>query len=146
VTMQDGVTVTISPVEMKIAEKMADFEGMEGEEKDYAVLCYAAMAERAQMEKNDGKQSYIGACQSLNNGEWPEDTARFLGLEENVVELDPDQITHGDYDCVVGWSNDHAIYMDNEDGAYVADHYGEDYGYDGTDTADNELVGAYTFI
>jgi hypothetical protein len=146
VTMQDGVQVSISPAEMKIAERMADFEGMEGEEKDYALLCYAAMAERAQMEKNDGKQTYIGACRSLNNGEWPEDSAHFLGLEDKVVEIDPNQITDGEYDSVVGWSNDHAIYIDNENGNYVADHYGEDYAYDGTDTDNNDLVGAYTFI
>jgi len=146
VTMQDGVTVTLSPAEMKIAEKMADLEGLEGEEKEYALLCYAAMAERAQMEKNEGKLSYIGACRSLNNGEWPDDTAHFLGLEENMVQVDPDTVEQEEYDCLVAWSDEHAVYVDNENGEYVADHYGDEYQYDGTDTVDNDLIGVYTFV
>lgn len=146
VTMKDGVTVDISAREMKTAEKMADFEGMEGEELDEAVLCYASMAKRAQMEQNDGANSYLGACRSLNNGEWPDDTARFLGLEDYMMPVDPDNLQGTSYDSLVTWSNEHCVYANNENGQYVSDHYGDEYAYDGTDTVGNDLEGAYTFV
>lgn len=146
VTMKDGVTVEISAKEMKIAEKMADFEGMEGEELDQAVLCYASMAKRAQMEQNDGSKTYAGACMSLNNGEWPDDTARFLGLEDYMMPVNPDDIQGTSFDSIVTWSSEHCVYVNNENGQYVSDHYGDEYAYDGTDTVGNDLEGAYTFV
>ncbi|MDQ7825769.1 MAG: hypothetical protein RDV48_23410 [Candidatus Eremiobacteraeota bacterium] len=146
VVMKDGTEVSISAKEMKIAEQMADFEGMEGEDMEQAVLCYAVMAKNAQMEQNDGYQSYAGACRSLNNGEWPDDCARFLGLEECMMPVNPDSIEGTSYDEMVVWSNEHAVYMDSQNGQYTADQYGDDYAFDGTDTAGNDLEGAYTFV
>jgi hypothetical protein len=142
--MKDGVGINLSAEEMQIAEQKEKFEGKGSDEDQYATLCYAAMAKRAMMEQNDGATNFSGACDSLNNGEWPKDTARFLGLENHVQNLDVNNLAG--QDGIVAWSSDHSIYLDNQGGNLMADKYGSGWNYNGTDGFGRSIEGAFTFV
>ncbi|GEM_PF-1099095 len=141
--MKDGVGINLSPQELQMAKEKEQFEGMGGQEQEFATLCYAAMAKRAMMEQNDGANNFAGACDSLNNGEWPADTARFLGLQNHMQTLDPNNLAG--QDGIVSWSSDHSIFIDNQGGNLMADNYGNPFAYNGTDGFGRPIEGAFNF-
>ncbi|MDQ7826267.1 MAG: hypothetical protein RDV48_25925 [Candidatus Eremiobacteraeota bacterium] len=143
VKLRDGRDVQLTAQEYQTAQQMAGFEGKGGDEQQFATLCYGVMAKGALAENNEGCKDYMGACKSLNDGEWPNDTARYMGLQNDMMPLDPQNL--GGQDGVVGWNTKHAIYMDNQGGNLMSDHYGEAYNYDGTDTFNRQLTDAFTF-
>ncbi|MHC9544360.1 MAG: hypothetical protein AB9903_33005 [Vulcanimicrobiota bacterium] len=142
--MKDGVGINLSPQELQTAQEKEKFEGLGGQEQEFATLCYAAMAKRAMMEQNDGATNFSGACDSLNNGEWPKDNARFLGLQDHVQTLNPNNLTG--QDGIVAWSSDHSIYLDNQGGNLMADKYGDPFAYNGTDGFGRPIEGAFNFV
>jgi len=142
--MKDGVGLNISAQELQIAQEKEKFEGVGTDEQEFATLCYAAMAKRAMMEQNDGSTNFSGACDSLNNGEWPKDTARFLGLENNIQSLNTNNLFG--QDGIVAWSAEHSLYLDNQGGNLMADKYGNPFSFDGTDGFGRSIEGAFTFV
>lgn len=80
-SMRDGFEDQLSHQEIDIARKESNFILLENTAVfEYAVLCFAAMAKRAQIETNEDAGSYIEAINSLNNGEFYYMGADWLGL------------------------------------------------------------------
>jgi len=146
VTMRDGVKVRVSDSELASASRLSRFSGKDPAVLRKANLMYAAMANRAQLEGNDGRKhmSFERACQSLNDGESYIEGARWLGLKNHVRKINPRDID--DYSAVVTASSKHAMFASK---GYI-DHYGRR--QDGTrngsalDGRGRSLKGAYAFI
>ncbi|ADO75088.1 hypothetical protein [Stigmatella aurantiaca] len=121
VTMRDGVKVRVSDAELATAGRLSRISGRDPKLVRDAVLMYAAMANRAQLEGNDGRKnmSFERACQSLNDGESYREGPRWLGLQKHVRKIDPNDIHR--YTAVVGASSRHAVFA--SDG--FVDHYGK---------------------
>jgi hypothetical protein len=146
VTMRDGVKVRVSDAELSTASKLSRFSGKDPALLRKANLMYAAMANRAQLEGNDGRKnmSFERACQSLNDGESYLEGARWLGLKNHMRKINPRDLD--EYKAVVAASSKHAVYASS---GYV-DHYGRK--KDGTRNGDafegwgRSLRGAYALI
>ncbi|KFE68214.1 hypothetical protein [Hyalangium minutum] len=146
VTMRDGVKVRVSDAELSTASRLSRFSGKDPSLLRQANLMYAAMANRAQLEGNDGRKnmSFERACQSLNDGESYLEGARWLGLKNHMRKINPRDLDN--YKAVVAASSKHAVYASN---GYV-DHYGRK--KDGTRNGDafegwgRTLRGAYALI
>ncbi|MCE7869385.1 hypothetical protein DYH09_03295 [bacterium CPR1] len=139
ITMQDGVTVEVSGQELSMARQQSNFTGS-GPGLEQATVAYAAMARRAQLEGHEGSTSYAQALNSLADGDNPYDSARFLGLSNQVVQVDPRTLSG--QDSVVAWNASHAVFVDN---VRATDSYGTARGFDGTDTRGRGLTTAFTF-
>lgn len=144
VRMKDGMDVTLSGQELAQARMAANFSGPQSAVKTYAEVAYAAMAKRAQMEGHEGAQSFGQALFTLANGDDPFDSARFLGLQNNIRQVDPR--TLNGQDSVVGWNGRHALFVDKTAFGHVADRYGQPYAFDGTDTGGAPLQVALTVV
>ncbi len=143
IKMQDGQEVKVSAAELGQAARASNFDGPDSEAKSYAIMAYAAMAKRAQMEGHEGAQNYTQALNSLADGDNPYDSARFLGLKNMTQDVDPRQANGAN--AVVGWNSKHAVYIDATSNGTRTDHYGQARNYDGTDTRDRELTSGFTF-
>ena len=132
VRMKDGVEVSLTGQELAQARLAANFSGPQGGVKTYAEVAYAAMAKRAQMEGHEGAQNFQQALFTLANGDDPMNSARFLGLKNNIRQVDPR--TLNGQDSVVGWNGRHALFIDRTAAGHIADSYGRPYGFDGTDS------------
>ncbi len=137
ITMQDGVTVEVSGQELGMAAQSANFTGKVPEQ---AMIAYAAMAKRALLEGHEGATNYSQALNSLANGDNPYDSARFLGLSDRLVNVDPRTVSG--QDSVVAWNATHAVFVDNRS---TTDSYGSGRAFDGTDTRGRALTSAFTF-
>ncbi len=146
VTMRDGVKVRVSDAELSTASRLSRFSGKDAGVLRQANLMYAAMANRAQLEGNDGRKnmSFERACQSLNDGESYLEGARWLGLKNHVKKINPRDMDN--FSAVVVASSKHAMYA--SDG--FIDHYGRR--QDGTrnggafDGRGRAMKGAYALI
>lgn len=143
IKMQDGQEVKVSAAELGQAAKASNFDGPDSEAKSYAIMSYAAMAKRAQMEGHEGARSYTQALNSLADGDNPYDSARFLGLKNQTQQVDPTRANGGN--AVVGWNSTHAVYIDSTSQGTKTDHYGKATSYDGTDTRGGRLTSGFTF-
>lgn len=143
IKMQDGKEVKVSAAELGQAAKASNFDGPDSEAKSYAIMSYAAMAKRAEMEGHEGSRNYTQALNSLANGDNPYDSARFLGLQNQVQRVDPQHAQGAN--AVVAWNSNHAVYIDSTSSGTKTDHYGQSYGYDGTDTRGGRLTSGFTF-
>ena len=90
------------------------------------------IAKRAEKEKHEGAENYREALDALNDGEYPYDIARFIGLESKTESVGVHSLKGKD--SIVAWSNSHAIFVDEQKDGHVSDHYGEEHQFDGTDT------------
>lgn len=140
IQMKDGTTVKLTAQELQIAKQKSDFKGNDAQETEYATLCYAAMAKRAQMEGHEGARDFSSACDTLNNGEDPLYTAKLLGLKDHIKMVNPAAAAAGQ--GVVAWSNKHAVFADGG----LVDSYGTAKQYDGTDTFGDRLIQAFVFV
>ena len=146
VTMRDGVKVRVSDAELATATRLSRLSGKDPALLRKANLMYAVMANRAQLEGNDGRKrmSFERACQSLNDGESYLEGARWLGLKNHVRKINPRNID--DYTAVVTASSKHAMFASS---GYI-DHYGRK--QDGThhggafDGRGRALRGAYALV
>jgi hypothetical protein len=120
VTMRDGVKVRVSDAELSTASRLSRLSGKDPALLRKANLMYAAMANRAQLEGNDGHRnmSFARACQSLNDGESYLEGARWLGLKNHIQKINPRNLDS--YSAVVAASSKHAVFASS---GYV-DHYG----------------------
>ena len=137
VRMKDGAQVSLTGQELAQARLAANFSGAPSAVKTYAEVAYAAMAKRAQMEGHEGAATFPQALYALANGDDPMKSARFLGLKNNIRQVDPR--TLDGQDSVVGWNGRHALFIDRTSMGHVADSYGRPYGFDGTDSRGRPL-------
>lgn len=144
IKMQDGFQVNLSERELSMAKLASNFHGSDSSAKSYGQLCYAAMAKRAEMEHHKGAQNYGQALRALNTGDDPRNSARWLGLQNQMISVNPR--TLNGQDSVVAWSQRHAVFVNKErDGTHRTDHYGQGQWFNGTDTNGFGLMGAFTF-
>jgi len=144
VRLQNGEMVSLSNGELATARSLSNFRGSDPAALEYANLCYAVAAKRALQFGNDGARDFASACHSLNNGQDIYSPAKFLGLERQMVRLNPRSLDG--QDSVVAGSWKHAVFVNrNRDGSHTTDRYGRGTAYNGTDTWGNGLIDAYTF-
>jgi hypothetical protein len=139
VTMQDGKKVSLTKDEMDTAKRMSGFKG-NGEGLDNAQLAYAVMAKNALASGNEGSKTFAQACNSLNNGEDPYKTAKYLGIENHVKAVNPNSVAGSS--AAVVWSNQHALFESNGG----IDKYGQQLAFNGTDTIGNRLTNAFVLV
>jgi hypothetical protein len=132
IQLHDGETATLTTAELEEAREAAGFEGSNEAAMAYGVVMYATVAKQAQKAKHEGAKNYTEAMARLNDGEWPKDIAAFMGLASRFKAVDLANFDGSD--AIVAHSNRHAIYIDQTDKGYVADHYGSGRSYNGTDT------------
>jgi len=121
VTMRDGVKVRVSDAELSSASRLSRLSGKDPALLRQANLMYAVMANRAQLEGNDGRKnmSFERACQSLNDGESYLEGAKWLGLKNHMRKINPRDMDS--YTAVVTASAKHAMFAS---GGHI-DHYGQ---------------------
>lgn len=97
VTMRDSRKLHVSFDELTQAANGSDFEGDDSEVKKDAIFLYAVSAKRAQLENNQGtaKHSFQHAMDSLNDGEFPGDALKRLGLYAHRRWASPAQLEKG---------------------------------------------------
>jgi hypothetical protein len=140
IKMKDGKSVNLTAQEMQVAKQKANLKGNGGQDQEYATLCYAAMAKRAQMDGHEGARDFSKACDSLNNGEDPLYAAKTLGMSGHVQMINAQ--TAGNTDGAVAWTGKHCVYVDGG----KTDKYGQAVAFDGTDTWGNRLSNAFKFV
>jgi hypothetical protein len=139
VTLQDGKQVSLTKEELDTAKRMSNFQG-EGAGLESAQLCYAVMAKSAQQAGHEGARTFAQACHSLNDGEDPFDSAKFLGIEGHIKRVDA--ATAAKSGAGVVWSQQHALFTS---GGSI-DKYGQQTAFNGTDTLGQKLVDAFVLV
>ncbi|KTC21654.1 hypothetical protein AO391_05010 [Pseudomonas marginalis ICMP 9505] len=121
VTMRDGFSLQLTHAELRLAEGASNFRGSNQGLLDNANFLFAASAKRAQAENNDfrGSQSFAVAMETLNDGEYPGQALRRLGLNAYVRDSDVRELANG----AIGTLADYGHSMAVIDG--VLDYYGQ---------------------
>jgi hypothetical protein len=122
VLMRDGFELSFTQDEMDTAKIGSEFVNIENSDFfDYAVLCFTAMAKRAQKEENDdvANMTFERAIETLNDGEWYTHGADWLGLRYNTLNIKRKYIWQ--YKGVVGASRKHCFFCSEG----VEDNYGK---------------------
>jgi hypothetical protein len=111
IVMRDGFELELSANEVKQAEMGSRFIKLDSQEiYEYAVLCFAAMAKRAQLEQNDdfGALTFDQAMQTLNDGEYYLEGPGWMGLRHHYRSIGRKYIFH--YPGVIGASRKHCFF------------------------------------
>lgn len=97
VVMRDSFRLQVTHDEMNQAAAASNFHGSSPKLLDYAIFLYAVSAKRAQMEDNDlrAKQSFAAALDTLNDGEYPGEALRRLGLLGYMRESTVEELARG---------------------------------------------------
>jgi len=98
VVMRDGFKLDITHEELKQARTGANFgTARSNDVLVNAQFLYAVSAKRAQLENNDGVagQSFAAAMDSLNDGEYPGQALRRLGLKDFVAPATLEDLRNG---------------------------------------------------
>jgi hypothetical protein len=97
VTMRDGFSLHLTHSELLRAKAASNFRGSDQMLLDHANFLYAVSAKRAQLENNDyrGRESFEVAMETLNDGEYPGQALRRLGLYAYVRETDVWELANG---------------------------------------------------
>ncbi len=143
IRMQDGAEIDVTDNDFRWAMRECNFHGRRGEALMYGVLCFAAIAKRAALERHHGVRNIQEALDDLNSGQNPYDCAELLGLGKQVFPIGPGDVAR--YPAAVVYSKNHAIYVHTDNGQTVADHYGRHRLYDGTDTNGRPIRGGVGF-
>jgi hypothetical protein len=92
IIMLDGKELVLEQSEVDFANQNSGFEAISNQEiYEYAQLCYAVMAKRAQRDGNDnygpGEATYEQALNTLNDGEHYLEGPNWLGLRYHTVPV-----------------------------------------------------------
>ena len=136
VKLQDGNSVSVTREELEAATAGSHYEGSEPETQAFANLTYAVMAKRAQELGHEGSHTFGEALVSLANGENPEQTPEFLGLQDRMQSVSIDDVRG--MDGVVTWGDGHALDVDTLDGQTYGDAWGDRRVFDGTNYVGSE--------
>ncbi len=95
--MRDSFRVHLTHEELRQATAASNFHGNNPQLLSYANFLFAVSAKRAQWENNDfrARQSYEVALQTLNDGEFPGEALRRLGLFGYIRESSVDELLKG---------------------------------------------------
>ena len=141
IVMQDGYKMKLSDSELAAAKQAAKFRGADGPGKTYATFLYGAAAKR---NAQDNGMSLAQSFNDLNDGESIYSPARSLGLYDQMVPVNPRNLSG--QDSVVAGSHRHAVFVNkNANGGHTMDRWGRALSYNGTDGLGNGIINAYTF-
>ncbi len=121
VIMRDGTEIEFSKVEYKSSFELSEFILLNNKEVfNYAVLCFAAMVKRAQIEENDNipNMTFKKAAETLNKGEYYLEGPHWLGLRHNIRSIGRRYIWQ--YTGVIGASRKHCFFASQG----LEDNYG----------------------
>lgn len=121
VTMRDGFTLMLTHEQLSKARQASGWQGGDQALLDDANFLYAVSARRAQLENNDSRanQSFDVAMETLNDGEYPGQALRRLGLAAYLRQSNVNELANGAIGTLAG--NGHSVAV--IDG--VLDFYGE---------------------
>ncbi len=121
VVMRDGYTLTLAHEQLSKAKAASGLQGSDRALLDDANFLYAVSARRAQLENNDfrASQSFEVAMETLNDGEFPGQALRRLGLFAYVRESNVDELAKGAIGTLA--SNAHSVAVIGG----ALDYYGE---------------------
>lgn len=153
IKMRDGYKLKLSQKELDLATKNSRFvkiggdNGLTGEAKqsglNFANFAYAAMAKRATNEKFGGVRSFQGALNDFQNGYYPRNSAKMIGLKNYVQDVKTSNLDNKD--SVTAWNGRHAIFIDRgKNGTHLEDNWGKATRYDRR-AAGKAITGAFTF-
>lgn len=111
IIMRDGAEIEIPKPVYESCFKLSKFEVLDNDEiYKYAVLCFSAMAKRAQIEENDNipNMTFEMAAASLNDGEFYLEGPHWLGLRHNIRSIGRKFIWQ--YKGVIGASRKHCFF------------------------------------
>ncbi|MBP1124987.1 MULTISPECIES: hypothetical protein [Pseudomonas] len=112
VVMRDAYRLRISYAELEQAGKASDFKAdRPNDVLVNAQFLYAVSAKRAQLENNDGvgHLGYAAALNSLNDGEYPGQALRRLGLKNYVTPATLEDFRQGAIGTVSGLAHSMAV-------------------------------------
>jgi hypothetical protein len=97
VVMRDGFRLTLTHEQLRKARAASGFRGNDCAMLEDAYFLFAVSARRAQLENNDfrGGQSFDVAIDTLNDGEYPGQALRRLGLYAYIRESDVNELIAG---------------------------------------------------
>ena len=121
VVMRDSYALQVSHDEIRQATAASNFYGTNPALIKQANFLYAVSAKRAQLEDNDFRaaKSFQAALESLNDGEYPGEALRRLGLFGYVRESTVDELAKGAIGTLA--DNSHSVAVING----VLDFYGQ---------------------
>lgn len=113
VVMRDGYTLTLTHEQLSKAKAASGLQGSDKGLLDDANFLYAVSARRAQLENNDfrASQSFEVAMETLNDGEFPGQALRRLGLFAYVRESSANELAKGAIGTLAG--NGHSVVVIN---------------------------------
>lgn len=123
VTMRDGFKLSLSHDELDRATRGSNLRGSDTAMLKDANFLYAVSAKRAQLENNDfrGNQSFEVAMETLNDGEYPGQSLRRLGLSAYVRDSNVAELASGAIGTLADNSHSMAVI------GGVLDYYGQRY-------------------
>jgi len=109
VTMRDGFPLTLTHEELAKARRVSQLTGADPVLLEDANFLYAVSAKRAQSENNDfrARQSFEVAMQTLNDGDFPGNALRRLGLFAYIRESNAEELAKGAIGTLAG--NGHSV-------------------------------------
>ena len=109
VSMRDGYSLTLTHEELAKARQVSQLTGADPVLLEDANFLYAVSAKRAQLENNDfrARQSFEVAMQTLNDGDFPGNALRRLGLFAYVRESSAQELAKGAIGTLAG--NGHSV-------------------------------------
>lgn len=121
ISMRDGFTLMLTHQELAMARQASQFRGTDPALLEDANFLYAVSAKRAQLQNNDfrASQSFEVAMQTLNDGEFPGNALRRLGLFAYIRESSAKEMASGVIGTLAG--NGHSVAV--VDGAL--DYFGD---------------------
>ena len=124
VVMRDGFALTLTHDELDKARRGSHLRGSDQALLDAANFLYAVSAKRAQLKNNDfrARESFDVAMQTLNDGEYPGQALRRLGLLGYLRESTVSELANGAIGTLA--DNGHSVAVING----VLDYYGSKYG------------------
>ncbi len=121
VIMRDGYELEFSKEEFESCYQLSKFIELENKDVyNYAVLCFAAMVKRAQLEENDNisNLTFNEAAETLNKGEYYLEGPHWLGLRHHIRSIGRKYIWQ--YKGVIGASRKHCFFASRG----IEDNYG----------------------
>lgn len=121
VVMRDSFTLQVTHDEMRQAYDASNFSGSNTQLLNYANFLYTVSAKRAQMENNDFRagESFAAALHTLNDGEYPGEALRRLGLFGYMRESTVEELAKGAIGTLA--DNGHSVAVINGE----LDYYGQ---------------------
>ncbi|MCR4539954.1 hypothetical protein NUV89_16290 [Pseudomonas sp. 18.1.10] len=112
VSMRDGYTLPLTHEELNKARQTSQLRGTDPALLEDANFLYAVSAKRAQLENNDfrAKQSFEVAMQTLNDGDFPGNALRRLGLFAYVRESSAEELAKGAIGTLAGIGHSVAVF------------------------------------